>query len=108
MAARMQEGGREEGKICCFLAFVICTIWSVIWVFVGVFVHAAGTNVEIVGQVGLFSTCRESVNTAASDHANSTETLRGEMQQLSTLSDYHSESSESLFSLWCFFKNRSK
>lgn len=53
MAARMQEGGREEGKICCYLAFVICTIWLVIWVFVGVFVHATGTNVEIVGQAGL-------------------------------------------------------
>lgn len=80
VAARMQEGGREGwGCVCViFWAFAICTIWSVIWVFVGFFLYTRqGTNVASVEQLGLMDVLHmQSVSQHSSlDHANSTEAL---------------------------------
>lgn len=101
-------GARPRGGGNMLLSgFRYLHLLSIIWVFVGVFVHATVTNVEIVGQVGLTDVLRmQGVGEHCSlgscqQHRDS---AGGEkMQQLSTSPDYHSVSSESLFSpLWCF------
>ena len=101
-------GARPRGGGNMLLSgFRYLHLLSIIWVLVGVFVHATVTNVEIVGQVGLTDVLRmQGVGEHCSlgscqQHRDS---AGGEkMQQLSTSPDYHSVSSESLFSpLWCF------
>lgn len=79
-------GGRPRGmeEYVIFLVFAICTIWSVIWVFVGFScTRDRGQNVASVGQLRLMDVLHmRSVSEHSSlDHANSTDTAGENMSK---------------------------